>query len=55
MKRFVILLLLFLMSDALLFAQEKKTMVLFDFNKYDIPDSSLLKLAKIISQNNFFI
>ena len=52
MKRFVILLLLFLMSDALLFAQEKKTMVLFDFNKYDIPDSSLLKLAKTISQNN---
>lgn len=52
MKRFVILLLLFLMSDALLFAQEKKIMVLFDFNKYDIPDSSLLKLAKIISQNN---
>jgi outer membrane protein OmpA-like peptidoglycan-associated protein len=40
------------MSDALLFAQEKKIMVLFDFNKYDIPDSSLLKLAKIISQNN---
>lgn len=52
MKRIVILLLLFLMSDALLFAQEKKIMVLFDFNKYDIPDSSLLKLAKIISQNN---
>jgi outer membrane protein OmpA-like peptidoglycan-associated protein len=52
MKRFVILLLLCLMSDALLFAQEKKIMVLFDFNKYDIPDSSLLKLAKIISQNN---
>ena len=52
MKRFVILLLLFLMSNALLFAQEKKIMVLFDFNKYDIPDSSLLKIAKILSQNN---
>ena len=52
MKRFVILLLLSLMSNALLFAQEKKIMVLFDFNKYEIPDSSLLKLAKILSRNN---
>ena len=52
MKRFVILILLFLMSNAWLFAQEKKIMVLFDFNKYEIPDSSLLKIAKILSQNN---
>jgi outer membrane protein OmpA-like peptidoglycan-associated protein len=40
------------MSNAWLFAQEKKIMVLFDFNKYEIPDSSLLKIAKILSQNN---
>jgi outer membrane protein OmpA-like peptidoglycan-associated protein len=52
MKRFVISILLFLMSNAWLFAQEKKIMVLFDFNKYEIPDSSLLKIAKILSQNN---
>jgi outer membrane protein OmpA-like peptidoglycan-associated protein len=52
MKRFIILLLLLWMCDFVLVAQEKKLIVLFDFNKYDIPDSSLLKLAKIINQKN---
>jgi outer membrane protein OmpA-like peptidoglycan-associated protein len=40
------------MCDFVLVAQEKKLIVLFDFNKYDIPDSSLLKLAKVINQQN---
>ena len=52
MKRFVILLLLLHVTHFALQAQEKKLIVLFDFNKYDIPDSSLLKLAKIINQKN---
>jgi outer membrane protein OmpA-like peptidoglycan-associated protein len=52
MKRFIILLLLLWMCDFVLVAQEKKLIVLFDFNKYDIPDSSLLKLAKVINQQN---
>jgi outer membrane protein OmpA-like peptidoglycan-associated protein len=52
MKRFVILLLLLHVTHFVLQAQEKKLIVLFDFNKYDIPDSSLLKLAKIINQKN---
>jgi len=52
MKRFIILLLLLQMTHFVLQAQEKKLIVLFDFNKYDIPDSSLLKLAKIINQKN---
>ncbi len=33
-------------------AQEKRVVVLFDYNKSDIPDSSMFKLMKIIAKNN---
>lgn len=39
------------MSNIYIKAQEIKLIVLFDYNKFEVPDTSLLKLAKLISQN----